>query len=71
MEKFLKNFMKYYEKSRLFRFLYSFLTFVIGVYISSLLSHRYWFIKAMIESFAVGLILYPFFTLKEQRKNNI
>lgn len=69
MEKFLKNFMKYYEKSRLFRILYSLLTFVIGVCISSLLSHRYWFIKAMIESFAVGLILYPFLTWKEQRKN--
>lgn len=68
MEKNLNRFMKHYEKSRLFRIIYSLLTFVIGVNIAALAYNQHWFIRGLLGGCVGGMILYPFFTLKEQRK---
>lgn len=69
MKNFFNRFMKKYEKSRLFRIVYSVLTFVIGVNIAALAYNQHWFIRGLLGGCAGGMILYPFFTLKEERKN--
>ncbi|WXR62673.1 hypothetical protein WG909_05385 [Peptostreptococcaceae bacterium AGR-M142] len=70
MEKFLKNFMKYYKKSRLFRFLYSLLIFIINFCMF------YWIdtykefnsIKAPLQIGIWVLLFGPFFYFRETRK---
>lgn len=70
MEKFLNRFMKYYEKSRLFRIVYSLLIFIINVYIFYLLD-EYKDYNSIKEPLHIGfwIVLFgPFFYFREKKK---